>query len=156
MLKRTISLRRFFWVPTTCFGWEIRKIIFSYTFIWGPGLLQHFSRTFQVSSLYSSTYQAQENLENTLWIRSWLIWIYLSFQVSSLYSSTYQAQENLENTLWIRSWLIWIYLAWKRCRLRKIKVKELLAHYIVPGSDITPCNKNWQNLAFSHQIVILE
>ena len=29
VLKRTISLRRFFWVPTTyVFGWEIRKSLF--------------------------------------------------------------------------------------------------------------------------------
>ena len=44
VLKRTVSLRRFFWVPTTyvlvetvllsthniCFGWEIRKLIFNF------------------------------------------------------------------------------------------------------------------------------
>ena len=31
MFKRTVSLRRFFWVPTTCFGWEIKKLNFRYT-----------------------------------------------------------------------------------------------------------------------------
>ena len=33
VLKRTISLRRFFWVPKTCFGWEIRKLVFRYTLL---------------------------------------------------------------------------------------------------------------------------
>ena len=32
LLKRTVSLRRFFWVPINIyFGWEIRKLIFWYT-----------------------------------------------------------------------------------------------------------------------------
>ena len=30
VLKRTVSLRRFFRVPTTCFDWEIRKIFLRY------------------------------------------------------------------------------------------------------------------------------
>ena len=33
LLKRTVSLRRFFWVPTTCFGWERRKLFFCNTLI---------------------------------------------------------------------------------------------------------------------------
>ena len=33
VLKRTVSLRRFFWVPTTCFGWEIRKLNFRYALL---------------------------------------------------------------------------------------------------------------------------
>ena len=33
MLKRTDSMRQFFCVPTTCFGWDIRKLIFDHTLI---------------------------------------------------------------------------------------------------------------------------
>ena len=33
VLKRTVSLRWFFKVPTTCFGWEIRKLIFWYALL---------------------------------------------------------------------------------------------------------------------------
>ena len=36
MCKRTISLRWFFWVPTTYCGWEVRKILFQYMLIWRP------------------------------------------------------------------------------------------------------------------------
>ena len=36
VLKRTASLRRFFWAPTTyVLGWEIRKIILSYALLSG-------------------------------------------------------------------------------------------------------------------------
>ena len=33
VLKRTVSLRRFFWVPTTCFGWEIKKNSVTHTYL---------------------------------------------------------------------------------------------------------------------------
>ena len=34
MLKRTVSLKLFFWVPTIiCLGWEIRKFSFCYAFL---------------------------------------------------------------------------------------------------------------------------
>ena len=39
VIKRTVSLRWFFWVPTT-FGWEIKNLIFNYTLL-SKGLLYH-------------------------------------------------------------------------------------------------------------------